>query len=119
MVTSTRKRSYTPSKHNFRRSNRNVGYKVFSSDWSCLHFQYSKGLMSSIHPDKPLEMCRSGLHFCKKAIHCALYRNITPESKYARVRAVGPVIEDEYKTKCKHHSATPHPANSVSCFFRL
>lgn len=77
-----------------------VGYKVFNSQWEGYNrYQYSVGHVARMD-ERLLRMCGSGFHFCKTPIQCAEYTTIDNTKKYARVRALGVVVEDEYKTKC-------------------
>ena len=62
------------------------GYKVFNSDWTCKGFQYEVG-KEYIHEGK-IEICRSGFHFCEKAIDCFNYYKFDIENKVALVETM-------------------------------
>ena len=74
------------------------GYKVFDPDWTCRGFRYEVG--KTYEHKGELELCRSGFHFCKKAIDCFRYYEFNPNNKVAEVVALGRIIEGEGDTKC-------------------
>jgi len=74
------------------------GYKIFDPNWKCKDFQYKVGEVAELKADQPLRMCSSGFHFCKRAIDCLIYYPLSCSFKFAKVKAVGSVIEE--KTKC-------------------
>jgi hypothetical protein len=74
------------------------GYKVFDPDWTCRGFRYEVG--KTYEHKGELELCRSGFHFCKKAIDCFRYYKFNPNNKVAEVVALGRIIEVDGDTKC-------------------
>ena len=74
------------------------GYKVFDPDWTCRNFKYEVG--KTYEHKGELELCRSGFHFCKKAIDCFKYYEFNPNNKVAEVVALGRIIEGDGDTKC-------------------
>ena len=68
------------------------GYKVFNHDWTCRNKQYTcPGVFGE---DVELEVCGSGMHFCKNAADCFGYYSFDPNNKVAEVEALGNVLED-------------------------
>ena len=71
------------------------GYKVFNHDWTCRNKQYT--CPGVFEEDVELEVCGSGMHFCKKAADCFGYYSFDPNNKVAEVEALGNVVEDGNK----------------------
>ena len=71
------------------------GYKVFNSDWTCRAKQYE--CPGKFEEDVNLNICSSGMHFCKSAVDCFNYYKFDPNNHVAEVVAYGDVIEDGYK----------------------
>ena len=72
------------------------GYKVFNPDWTCRGRQYScPGIFEQ---EGELELCKNGIHFCRKLTDCFNYYDFNPENKVAEVEAITDVILTE--TKC-------------------
>jgi len=71
---------------------------VFDPDWTCRGFRYEVG--KTYEHKGELELCRSGFHFCKKAIDCFKYYEFNPNNKVAEVVALGRIIEGDGDTKC-------------------
>ena len=67
------------------------GYKVFNSDWTCRDKQYT--CPGTFEEDVELDVCHSGLHFCKKAIDCFCYYDFNPSNHVAEVIAYGDIKE--------------------------
>lgn len=67
------------------------GYKIFNGDWTCRGFQYRVGETAEF--SEPLQACKTGLHFCTRALDCLHYYNLNSTNRYAEVEAVGEVIE--------------------------
>lgn len=76
------------------------GYKVFNSDWSCtptagVKKQYT--CPGKFEEEIDLDICRKGMHFCKRAIDCFNYNSFDPNNKVAEVIAYGTLVEKGYK----------------------
>ena len=74
------------------------GYKVFNSDWTCTPAsalgvckQYT--CPGVFEENVELNICDSGMHFCKKAVDCFNYYVFDPSYKVAEVIAHGDVVE--------------------------
>ena len=72
------------------------GYKVFNSDWSCtpragVKKQYT--CPGKFEEEIDLDICRKGMHFCKRATDCFSYNSFDSNNKVAEVIAYGKVIE--------------------------
>ena len=73
------------------------GYKVFLPDWTC---RPEKDIVKQYAPqgkfeeDVNLNVCHSGMHFCKKAADCFGYYRFDSENHVAEVIAYGEVLED-------------------------
>ena len=72
------------------------GYKVFNPDWTCRGKQYS--CPGTFEEDVQLEICKRGMHFCKKASSCFDYYSFDSNNKVAEVVAYGEVITDGEKS---------------------
>ena len=73
-----------------------TGYKVFNPDWTCRGKVYTcPGIFEE---DVEPVACKSGMHFCKKAIDCFDYYSFDPRNHIAEVIAYGTVVE--YNDKC-------------------
>ena len=68
------------------------GYKVFNPDWTCNGFQYEVG--KTYEEDVSPSVCRSGFHFCKRAVDCFNYYPFDPLNKVAEVIALGEIEEE-------------------------
>lgn len=69
------------------------GYKVFNPNWNCRGKQYS---CPGIFEQKgKLELCKNGIHFCRKLTDCFNYYKFCSKNKVAEVEAIGEIIEDE------------------------
>ena len=68
------------------------GFKVFNSDWQCRGKQYT--CPGKFEEDVDLDICSSGMHFCKVAANCFNYYDFDPNNKVAEVIAYGDVIEN-------------------------
>ncbi len=71
------------------------GFKVFNPDWTCLDKQYT--CPGEFEEDVELDVCESGMHFCKRAVDCFNYYSFDPENKVAEVIAYGEVKEKDDK----------------------
>ena len=71
------------------------GYKVFNPDWTCLNKQYT--CPGKFEEDVPLNVCCSGMHFCKNLVDCFSYYPFNSENKVAEVIAFGRVMEENDK----------------------
>ena len=78
------------------------GYKVFDPDWTCRGKQYT--CPGEFTQGGKLELCKNGIHFCKKLINCFNYYTFDPRNKVAEVEAVGDILTDD----CKHKCCTNH-----------
>ena len=67
------------------------GYKVFNSDWTCRDKQYT--CPGTFEENVELDVCHSGLHFCKKAVDCFNYYSFSSSNHVAEVVAYGEVRE--------------------------
>ena len=68
-----------------------TGYKVFNPDWTCRGKVYTcPGIFEE---DVEPVACKSGIHFCKKAIDCFDYYSFDPRNHIAEVIAYGTVVE--------------------------
>ena len=74
------------------------GYKVFNSDWTCMGFQFEVG--GTYEEDVTPKCCNRGFHFCLKAADCFNYYGLDPNSKVAKVVALGEVDERSDDSKC-------------------
>ena len=63
------------------------GYKVFNPDFSCRGFQFEVG--KSYKHNGPIEICRSGFHFCRDVADCFNYYPFDSNNKVAEIEAVG------------------------------
>ena len=73
-----------------------TGYKIFNPDWTCRGKVYTcPGIFEE---DVEPVACKSGMHFCKKAIDCFSYYSFDPRNHIAEVIAYGTVVE--YNDKC-------------------
>lgn len=72
------------------------GYKVFNPDWTCRGKKYS--CPGTFEEDVKLEVCRRGIHFCKKIASCFDYYKFNPKNKVAEVVAYGKVITEGNKS---------------------
>ena len=68
------------------------GYKVFNPDWTCLDKQYT--CPGKFEENVDLNLCQSGMHFCKKTVDCFNYYQFDINNHIAEVIAYGEVIED-------------------------
>src|SRR5277367_2630742 len=68
------------------------GFKIFNSDWTCLKTQYILG--DTHHYKEKIEMCKSGFHFCQRALDCLNYYDLAPNNKYARVKAYDQIMTE-------------------------
>ncbi len=68
------------------------GYKVFNPDWTCIDKQYT--CPGKFEEDIKLGLCRTGMHFCKKAVDCFNYYGFDPRNHVAEVIAYGDVLEN-------------------------
>ena len=75
-----------------------MGYKVFNSDWTCHGKQYA--CPGVFEQDGALELCKNGIHFCKKLLNCFNYYDFDSDNHVAEVEAIGEVIEDIDLKKC-------------------
>ena len=73
-----------------------TGYKVFNPDWTCRGKAYT--CPGTFEEDVEPVACKSGMHFCKKAIDCFDYYSFDPRNHIAEVIAYGTVVE--YNDKC-------------------
>lgn len=71
------------------------GYKVFNSDWTCRDKQYT--CPGTFEEDIEPDVCRRGLHFCKKARDCFNYYSFSSNNHVAEVIAYGDVKESGNK----------------------
>lgn len=86
-----------------------TGFKIFNEDWSsnCGKYNYAgknKTPINKIFEEQDdIVICRSGMHFCKRAIDCLNYYELLPNSKFAKVEAYGELVnsDDNDKTSCK------------------
>ena len=67
------------------------GYKVFNPDWTCIDKQYT--CPGKFEEDIKLELCETGMHFCKKAVDCFNYYSFDSSNHVAEVIAYGDVLE--------------------------
>lgn len=67
------------------------GYKVFNSDWTCRDKQYT--CPGTFEENVNLNICRHGMHFCRKAIDCFCYYDFDPNNHVAEVIAYGNIKE--------------------------
>ena len=68
-----------------------TGYKVFNPDWTCRGKVYTcPGIFEE---DVEPVACKSGMHFCKKAIDCFNYYSFDPRNHIAEVIAYGTIVE--------------------------
>ena len=68
-----------------------TGYKVFNPDWTCRGKAYT--CPGTFEEDVEPVACKSGMHFCKKAIDCFDYYSFDPRNHIAEVIAYGTVVE--------------------------
>ena len=73
-----------------------MGFKVFNPDWTCKDFKFEVG---GIYEDKrPLEICRTGFHYCENAIDCFNYYSFDSNNKVAEIVALGEIITEKDKS---------------------
>ena len=68
------------------------GYKVFNPDWTCRDKQYT--CPGKFEEDIKLRLCKTGMHFCKKAVDCFNHYSFDPSNHVAEVIAYGDVLEN-------------------------
>ena len=68
-----------------------TGYKVFNPDWTCRGKAYT--CPGTFEEDVEPVACKSGMHFCKKAIDCFNYYSFDPRNHIAEVIAHGTIVE--------------------------
>lgn len=68
------------------------GFKVFNPDWTCRGKKYT--CPGKFEEDVKIEICKYGMHFCRKAIDCFTYYSFSPDNKIAEVVAYGEIQED-------------------------
>lgn len=63
------------------------GYKVFNHDWTCNVRGNVKqyACPGEFEEDVQPIVCKSGMHFCKKAVDCFNYHVFDPSKKVAEV----------------------------------
>lgn len=74
------------------------GYKVFNSDWTCRGKQYS--CPGVFEQEGALELCKNGIHFCKKLLNCFNYYDFDSDNHVAEVEAIGEIIINVDGRKC-------------------
>lgn len=76
------------------------GYKVFNHDWTCNVRGNVKqyACPGKFEEDVQPIVCKSGMHFCKKAVDCFNYHVFDPSKKVAEVIAYGKI--SEFDDKC-------------------
>src|SRR5690606_29170150 len=65
------------------------GYKAFDKDLKCRGMQFEVGKTYTVTGD--LEVCRNGLHFCKKLESVYGYYPRTSETRICEVEALGTI----------------------------
>jgi PPE-repeat protein len=67
------------------------GYKIFKPDFTAKegNFQYAEN--KTFEMDLPIEICRSGFHFCVKLSHCFSYYNFDQNNIVCEVEALGDI----------------------------
>jgi hypothetical protein len=75
------------------------GYKIFGPGLVCNRFKYRVGRIAKLSAKAPpLKLCYSGFHFCKIPSDCFSYYHMDrPGNRYARVVALGQVVENNDK----------------------
>lgn len=75
------------------------GYKVFNHDWACNVRGNVKQYTCPGRFEEDVQpiVCKSGMHFCKKAIDCFNYHSFDPSKKVAEVIAYGEIMERDDK----------------------
>ena len=68
-----------------------TGYKVFNPDWTCRGKAYT--CPGTFEEDIEPVACKSGMHFCKKAVDCFNYYKFDSRNHIAEVIAHGTVVE--------------------------
>lgn len=68
-----------------------TGYKVFNPDWTCRGKAYT--CPGTFEEDVEPVACKSGMHFCKKAVDCFNYYKLDSRNHIAEVIAHGTVVE--------------------------
>lgn len=66
------------------------GYKIFQSDWSCLGYLYEVGKVHEFQGE--IQMEKSGLHFCPRALDCIRYYKPSGLYKYAQVKGSDQIL---------------------------
>jgi hypothetical protein len=75
------------------------GYKVFNPDFTCRGYQFKEN--ETFEMPLPIEICRSGFHFCIKASHCFSYYDFRSDNIVCEVEAIGEVkTHDEDSKVC-------------------
>lgn len=74
------------------------GYKVFDPDFTCHGFKFELG--KTYKHEGKIELCKSGFHFCKKAVDCFSYYSFVPDNIVCEIDAIGNVIESGEDSKC-------------------
>lgn len=66
-----------------------IGYKAFSSDFSCRGFKYEVGQTYEMPAEQKIKLGHSGFHFCRFPYHCKKYYpySYKATTRYAKVEA--------------------------------
>lgn len=75
------------------------GYKIFGADYTCREYKYS--LTDWNLYDGALVPCKSGFHFCPRALDCLFYYNLSPVYTYAQVECGGDYLVKDDKVVCR------------------
>ena len=75
-----------------------IGYKAFSSEWTCRGFKYEVG--KTYKTTKSISVCDHGFHFCEHPTDVLNYYGNVFQQKYAVIEASGKIKKDGDKSCC-------------------
>lgn len=73
------------------------GYKAFNEGWICRGFQYEIGKTYELPEGSPLQICKSGFHFCKNPIDVFAYYPHHSNTVIAEIEALGNIKHEGTK----------------------
>jgi hypothetical protein len=74
------------------------GYKCFNKDFTCNNFKFKVG--KTYKHDGPVELCKSGFHFCKEPNNVFNYYTFTSDNHVCEIEAIGEVLGEGDKSVC-------------------
>jgi hypothetical protein len=80
------------------KKNTTKGYKCFNKDFTCNNFKFKVG--KTYKHDGPVELCKSGFHFCKEPNNVFNYYTFTSDNHVCEIEAIGEVLGEGDKSVC-------------------